>query len=336
MPANSRDAIGIVGAGAWGTALAHSLSVAGRAVRLWAYEAETAREINESHTNRNFLSGVVLDAGVVATASFTDLAECGLILLVSPAQHVRRVAVQLRQWVGPEVSLVICAKGLEEATGKLLSDVLAEEMPGTSVATLSGPSFASEVARGLPAALTLGCDSEDLAERISNLLHSQNLRVYWTDDVVGVQLGGAIKNVLAIAAGVIDGRQMGASAHAALVTRGFAEMRRLAEAFGARGETLFGLSGLGDLLLTCSSRQSRNMSLGRALGVGESLNDILAHRRSVAEGIYTARAVVAIADQYSVEVPISRAVAAVVNGDIKIDRAIDSLMSRPLRSELDR
>ena len=333
MTENSFQRVGIVGGGAWGTALAHTLVGAGRDVLLWAYEPDTVQEINDHHTNRVFLPGVSLHEDVRATALLEDVADCDLMLLVPPAQHLRRLAGELKDYVGPEVPLLICAKGIEQGTSKMLGDVVAGEVPHATVGALSGPSFAGEVARGLPAALTVACHDETLGKRLAKSLGSRSLRIYWSDDLIGVQLGGAIKNVLAIAAGIVDGRQLGANAHAALVTRGFAEMRRLGGALGARNDTLSGLSGLGDLLLTCGSSQSRNMSLGRALGEGRSLDEVLGERRAVTEGVYTAHAMVQLSADRGVEVPIAAAVKGVVDGRLSVDEAIDGLMARPLRSE---
>jgi len=325
--------IGVVGGGAWGTALAQTLSQAGRDVTLWAYEVDTVQEINEHLTNRIFLPGVELDERLRATSSLEDICSSELLLLVPPAQHLRRIAGQMAPHLKPQTPAMICAKGIEQSTGKLLGEVLSEALPEAELGIVSGPSFAGEVARGLPAALTVACADEAIGVRVAQSIGSRQLRAYWTNDLVGVQLGGAIKNVLAIAAGIVDGRKLGASAHAALVTRGFAEMRRFAGALGAKPETLTGLSGLGDLLLTCGSPQSRNMSLGRALGEGQSLNDILGQRRAVTEGVYTARAVVRIAKERNIEVPISSAVHRIVDEGLKVDDAIEALMSRPLRAE---
>ena len=327
--------IGVVGGGAWGTALAQTLAQSGMDVRLWAYEADTVREINDHHTNAIFLPGVTLDERLVATGSLAEICTSKLILLVPPAQHLRRIGEQMAKHTAPGTPVMICAKGIEQTTGLLLGDVLEEVLPQASTGAISGPSFAAEVARGLPAALTVACADEKLGERVAQSIGSRHLRAYWTDDLIGVQLGGAIKNVLAIAAGIVDGRKLGASAHAALVTRGFAEMRRFAGALGARPETLTGLSGLGDLLLTCGSPQSRNMSLGRALGEGRSLAEILGQRRAVTEGVYTARAVVRIAGERGIDVPISSAVQKIVDEDLSVDDAIKSLMSRPLRAEIE-
>lgn len=327
------DSIGVVGGGAWGTALAQALAQAGRDVVLWAREAEVAAEIEASHTNSAFLPGVVLDPRVRATADLAAVAGRDVVLMVAPAQHARAVAGELGPSLAPGKPVVICAKGLEQATGKLLGEVLAETLPQAQLAALSGPSFAADVARGLPAALTLAATEEALGRALAAALGSRTLRIYWSADMVGVQLGGAVKNVLAIAAGIVDGRGLGASAHAALVTRGFAELRRFGAALGARPETLMGLSGLGDLLLTCGSPQSRNMSLGRALGQGQPLAAVLGNRRSVAEGVYTAAAVARVADARGIDMPIAQSVAAIVAGRLDIDAAIEGLLSRPLKAE---
>jgi glycerol-3-phosphate dehydrogenase (NAD(P)+) len=330
VPFNS---IGIIGGGAWGTALGQTLRQAGRDVMLWARERDVVDEINKQHANTAFLPGVTLDAGLRATGNLREIAAQAVVLMVAPAQHVRAVAGELAGHLPAGKPVVICAKGLEQATSKLLGEVLAETLPQATQAVLSGPSFAADVARGLPAALSLATVDEGLGRSLAAALGYRHLRIYWVSDPVGVQLGGAVKNVLAIAAGVVEGKGFGASAHAALVTRGFAEMRRFGEAMGARPETLMGLSGLGDLLLTCGSPQSRNMSLGRALGQGQPLREVLGNRRSVAEGVYTAAAIARVAAQKGVEMPISQAVHGIVDGGISVDAAIEALLSRPQRSE---
>ena len=296
-------------------------------------EAEVVAEINASHTNAVFLPGVALDPGLEATTELARIAALDVVLMVAPAQHVRAVAAALAGHLPQGKPLVLCAKGLEQATGKLLGEVIDETIPHATQAVLSGPSFAADVARGLPAALTLAIAEETLGEALATALGSRSLRIYWSSDTVGVQLGGAVKNVLAIAAGIVDGKGLGASAHAALVTRGFAELRRFGDALGARPETLMGLSGLGDLLLTCGSAQSRNMSLGRALGQGQTLEAVLGSRRSVAEGVYTAAAVARVAADKGVDMPICRAVSAIVEGKLTVDQAIEALLSRPQRAE---
>lgn len=325
--------IGIVGAGAWGTALAQSLSLTGHSCLIWAHEAQTAEDINLRHVNSAYLPDVALAAELRATSQLSDLAKCDLVLLVPPAQHLGRVTQNLATHLPTTVPVVVCAKGIEQGTNRLLGDVLKDTMPGQPTAYLSGPSFAADVSQGKPAALTVASAEEQLGRDIALAVGSKLLRLYWTSDVVGVQLGGAIKNVLAIAAGIVDGLQLGASAHAALVTRGFAEMRRFGEALGAQQATLTGLAGLGDLLLTCGSPTSRNMSLGRALGQGRDVASVMGERKSVTEGVYTAGAMVALADKHGIEVPIARAVHRIVEHHTPIANVIDELMQRPLKSE---
>lgn len=327
------DSIGIVGGGAWGTALAQAMCRAGRDVVLWAREQDVVAAINARHVNETFLPGVALDPSVRATGTLADAAACDALLLVSPAQHVRSIAKDLRPFLRKGQPVVMCAKGIEQASGKMMGDVLAAELPDVTEAVLSGPSFAADVARGLPAALTVACADERVGRTLAEQLGGPAFRLYWTNDIVGVELGGALKNVLAIAAGIVDGKGLGASAHAALVTRGFAEMRRLGAALGARPETLIGLSGLGDLILTCGSPQSRNMSLGRALGRGETLAQALAGKVSVSEGVYTATAVRRLAAEKGVEMPICSAVCDVVEGRASVDEAIVELMQRPIKAE---
>jgi glycerol-3-phosphate dehydrogenase (NAD(P)+) len=327
------DSIGIVGAGAWGTALGQTMRLAGRPALIWAREPEVVAEIGASHANSAFLPGVALDPALRATANLADVAACDVVLMVAPAQHARTVAMQLVPHLAAGKPVAICAKGLEQATGKLLGEAMAEALPQAALAVLSGPSFAADVARGLPTALTLACADEALGARLVEALGYRHFRLYRSTDMVGVQLGGAVKNVLAIAAGIVAGKGLGASAHAALVTRGFAELRRFGTALGARPETLMGLSGLGDLLLTCGSPQSRNMSLGRALGQGQSLEAVLGSRRSVAEGVYTAAAVAKVAAEQAIDMPISAAVNAIVAGTTTVDAAIEALLSRPFKAE---
>ncbi len=342
MIANTQDGsstplqhIGILGGGAWGTALAQSARRAGRDVTLWAYEFETVSEINSHHTNRVYLPGVAIDPAIKATAKAKDLVSADLILLVAPSQFVRMVAQEIAPHFGAGKPVVICTKGFEEDTGEFMSAVVKAVLPEAGIAVLSGPSFAGEVARNLPTALTLACESEALGTKLMAALAHRSFRLYWTNDVLATQVGGAVKNVLAIATGIVEGRQLGRNAHAAVTTRGFAELVRLGTKLGGRFETLTGLSGLGDLILTCSSIQSRNMSLGVALGQGQSLSDILGARKSITEGVHSAGAVVALAKKHGVEMPICEAVNNVVKGQMSVDEAIEALLSRPLRRETD-
>jgi len=325
------ERIGIIGAGAWGTALAQTLARAGRSVVVWAHTAETAAAINRDHANDVFLPGVALDPGIRATAALDEAAAADAILLAPPAQHLRGLAAALRP--APGVPVVICAKGIEITTGALLTEVVAEVLPQAPRAVLSGPTFAAEVARGLPTAVTLACADAALGARLVAALGSRALRPYLADDPVGAEIGGAVKNVLAIACGIVIGRGLGENARAAIVTRGLAEMMRLAEAKGGRAATLMGLSGLGDLTLTCTSAQSRNFSLGLALGGGQSLAAVQAGRRSVAEGVSSAPATVALAARLGIEMPIAAAVDAILHRAAAIDAVIEGLLSRPFRSE---
>lgn len=329
------QSVGIVGAGAWGTALAVTAHRAGRDVLIWAYEPETLADLARNHRNEAYLAGVSLDPAIRATDRLSEVADRDFLLLTTPAQHARKVVGELAAHLKRGQPLVICAKGIEQKTGKLISQVVAEIAPGAKIAVLSGPSFAAEVARGLPAAVTLATAEETLGRDLAHALSPPPFRCYWSDDVVGAEIGGAVKNVYAIAAGIVAGKTLGASAHAALVTRGFAEMVRLGTALGARRETLTGLSGLGDLVLTCGSSQSRNMSLGLELGKGRTLDEVLDERLGVTEGVYTASALVRIAAARGIDMPIAQAVHAVISGRATVDEAIVALLARPLRAEVE-
>ena len=325
--------IGIVGGGAWGTALARALARAGHQTLLWAREAEVVQTVNTRHENSLFLPGIALDPSLGATGELAHVAAAEIVLLATPAQHLRATATALAPMLDPATSLVICAKGIEEGTGALMSEVVSTCLPQNPIAVLSGPTFAAEVARGLPTAVTLAVRDQTLGQRLAQTLGSRSFRPYLTDDVPGAQVGGAIKNVVAIACGIVMGRALGDNARAALITRGLAEMARLALAKGGRAETLMGLSGLGDLTLTATSLQSRNHSLGVALGRGESLTAILGARHSVAEGVTSARAAAVLASKLGIEMPIVSAVDAILYRGAPIDAVIEGLLSRPLRVE---
>ncbi len=325
--------IGVIGAGAWGTALAQSACLAGRKVTLWAREVETVDTINQAHENTHYLKGIKLEPNLTATANLKQAAENDVLLMVTPAQFVRQSAINIAPFVKDQTPVIICAKGIETTTSKFMSEVLSETIPNATPAILSGPSFAADVAKGLPTAVTLATKDESLSKDLSKTLSHKALRPYWSDDLIGVQIGGAVKNVLAIAAGIVVGKQLGASAHASLISRGFAELSRFATSFGANPKTINGLSGLGDLVLTCSSPQSRNMSLGIELGQGISLDDILTSRNGVSEGVYTAKAVSAIAKDRQIQMPISDAITAIITNSISVDEAINTLLSRPLKAE---
>ena len=325
--------LGIIGAGAWGTALATVAARAGLDVTLWALEPEVTEAINEKHENTLYLEGVALDEKIVATSDLASVSECEALLLVTPAQVLRDVAEALNEHAGTHIPLVVCSKGIERGSGLLMTGVLAEISPYTEVMVLSGPSFAADVARGKPTAVTLAGRDASRGKPIAEALSGPAFRPYLSGDLIGAQVGGAVKNVLAIACGIVDGKELGASARAALTTRGFAELVRFGTALGAEPETLNGLSGLGDLILTCNSTQSRNMSLGVELGKGQSTGDVLNARNSISEGAYTARIVVEMAQDLGIEMPICSAVNEIVEEITEVDEAIERLLARPIRAE---
>ena len=324
----------VLGGGAWGTALASVMARHKKAaVRLWARETETVAAINEGRVNETFLPGITLPETIHATDDLADLAESDIILMVVPAQFARAVLADLAPLMKAEASLVLCAKGIEQESLKLMSDVAAEFIAPAQLAVLSGPSFAADVARGLPTAVTLACADETRGMYLAQEIGAAAFRPYYTDDVIGAEIGGALKNVLAIACGIVAGKELGESARAAVTARGFAEMGRLGAALGARPETMGGLSGLGDLILTCSSDMSRNFSLGRALGEGKSVDDVLGARSSVSEGAMSAAAVVRLAEAHKLDMPICLAIDAVISGRENIDDAIGNLLARPFTAE---
>ena len=327
------ERIGIIGGGAWGTALALTARRAGRHVTLWAREAEVVAAINRDHVNPLFLPGIALDPEIRATADLAEAAAADLLLLVAPAQHLRALAGALAAQVAADLPVLICTKGIEEGSGALMGEVVAAALPASPIAVLSGPTFAAEVARGLPTAVTLACAEKALGRRLITALGTRSFRPYLSEDVIGAEIGGAVKNVLAIACGIVLGRKLGDNARAALITRGLAEMVRLALRKGGKAETLMGLSGLGDLVLTCTSLQSRNHSLGAALGEGRPLAEILAERRSVAEGVTSAAAAASLAKRLSVDMPIVAAVDAILHKGAAVDQAIEALLARPFKSE---
>ena len=322
--------LGVIGAGAWGTALAQVAAAKGDETLLWAREAEVVESVNAAHENRLFLPGLALNPAIRATADLGDLAACDALLVVTPAQHMRAVLAGLPPL---SIPLILCSKGMEEATQKLMHDVAHEAQPDAPVAVLSGPTFAHEVAAGLPTAVTLAVEDQAIGERLRTRLALPWFRPYLSADVTGAEIGGAVKNVLAIACGVVEGKGLGQNARAALISRGFAEMTRFGLAKGAKAETLAGLSGLGDLVLTCSSTSSRNFSLGKGLGEGKAAASLLADRHTVAVGAFTAPVLKKAADAAGVDMPIVAAVCALLSGEADVDAAVERLLSRPLRSE---
>lgn len=324
--------IGVVGAGAWGTALAQMLASDGSDVLIWAYEPEVVTAINAEHRNPLYLPSASLARGIRATCDLAGLAECDTLLVVTPAQVLGKVLGQLAE--NPR-DLVLCSKGIDAETGELMNEVAGKAAPASTLAVLSGPTFAHEVAAGLPTAVTLACaGGEEQWHRLAPALARPAFRLYYSNDVTGAEIGGAIKNVLAIACGVVEGLALGQNARAALIARGFSEMLRFGEALGARSETLAGMCGLGDLVLTCSSTASRNFSFGKALGEGQSAAHLLADRRTVAEGAYTAPVLARLAEEHGIAMPIVAAVNDLMSG-AQAREVVARLMSRPLRHEQD-
>jgi glycerol-3-phosphate dehydrogenase (NAD(P)+) len=322
--------VAVLGGGAWGTALAIAAQRAGNAVRLWARDEETVEALNSGKGNPRYLSGIPIDPVDAATDLALVVGKASFVLVAAPAQSLRQVLEQVAGKVTDDIPLVLCAKGIERDTGLLLSDIAAEIMPKNPVAALSGPSFATDVARGMPTAVVVAAEDGSLAAELAQALSSPRFRCYSTDDLIGVEIGGALKNVFAIAAGAVVGANLGASAQAAMVTRGFVELRRLARSFGARPETLMGLSGLGDMMLTCGSSQSRNFAYGIAVGRGAARDKL-----PLAEGVATASIAARIAKERGVEAPIIAAVDELLGGAITVEQAVAALMTRPLRSEDD-
>jgi glycerol-3-phosphate dehydrogenase (NAD(P)+) len=325
--------IGVIGAGAWGTALAMAAQRAGNEVIIQAHEPDVAKAINDKHENSVFLKEFKLDNKIKATTDLSVATNVDVVLLVTPAQFLRPVCeAAVNNWpLG--VPAVICSKGIEETSCALMSEVVSEILPRNPIAVLSGPAFAAEVASNLPTAVTLASEDETLAKVLMETLNTPVFRIYRSRDMIGAQIGGAVKNVLAIACGIVEGRKLGDNAKSALITRGLAEITRLGIAKGAQAETFYGLSGLGDLTLTCNAMQSRNFSLGVALGQGDKLRDVLNERISITEGVYTASTMISLANQLNVDLPICSAVDRVLNHSGDIDASINSLLMRPLKAE---
>lgn len=326
--------ISVIGAGAWGTALACVGRRAGHDVALWAREQATVEAIRADQVNPTYLPDIPLEPGIAAT---TDIAEAldrpDAVLFVVPSQFLRPVAATMRPHLPGGTPVVLCAKGIEQNSLMLMTEVAGEALPQARNAVLSGPTFAREVAHGLPAAVTLACADTELGQKLVEIIGISHFRPYLSDDLVGAEIGGAVKNVLAIACGIVTGKKMGDNARAALITRGLSEMVRLGLALGAQRQTMMGLSGLGDLTLTCTGNQSRNYSLGLALGEGRALGDILAARQSVSEGVHSAAAAHALAERHGLDLPITAAVDAILNRAAGIEAAIEGLLARPFKSE---
>ena len=322
--------ISVIGGGAWGTAMAQVIASSGEAVTLWAREPEVVASIVASGENSLFLPGVKLASGIRATEAMSEATEAKTLLIVAPAQHLRSVLADIPVH---GQNLILCTKGIEQGSGRFMHDIAAERGLGGGIAVLSGPTFAHEVAEGMPTAITLACEDESLGAALAKQIARPHFRPYLSTDVIGAEIGGAVKNVLAIGCGVVEGRGLGQNARAALIARGFAEMTRFGLAFGARAETLAGLSGLGDLVLTCSSASSRNFSLGKGLGEGRSSAEMLADRRTVAEGASTAPVLQDIARSKGVDMPIVDAVCALLAGEMDAAEVVRRLLARPIKVE---
>ena len=329
----AKSIVTVIGGGAWGTALACVASRAGNEVRIWARNDQVVADINEGRGNPLYLPDCPVENGITATVNLADsLDGAASVLLVVPSQHLRGIAEQMATYVAGK-PVALCSKGVEQSTGKLMSEVAEECLPDSRISVLSGPTFAAEVALGLPAAVTLAAHEEDTRQQILKAVGIPTFRPYLSEDVIGAEVGGAVKNVLAIACGIVTGKKLGENARAALVTRGLAEVMRLTTRLGGQAETVMGLSGMGDLTLTCNSPQSRNMSFGIEMGKGRSVQEILDERRAVTEGVWSSRSVCELADSLDVEMPICRAVRQIIHENAQIDDTISSLLQRPFRSE---
>ncbi|MDG1438863.1 MAG: NAD(P)-dependent glycerol-3-phosphate dehydrogenase [Emcibacteraceae bacterium] len=327
--------IGVVGAGAWGTALAQQSAQAGCDVTLWAREEEVVTSVNQRHENEMFLADIPLSNKIKATSNLADIAGVDYIFMVVPAQFVRTVLNDLKRYISENAAIVLCAKGIEQSTGKLMSDVVTEILPKSPLVVLSGPTFAHEVAKGLPSAVTVASKYQRVTQRLSDAIGLPTFRPYMSRDVVGAEIGGALKNVFAIACGVITGRKMGENARAALITRSLSEMVRFGERSGAERATMMGLCGLGDLILTCSSPQSRNMSLGISIGEGKTVEELMTGRRTVAEGFHTSSVLANICKEEDLDLPIVMAVNAILHEGKEIDTVIMDLLNRPFVDEIE-
>lgn len=326
--------IGVVGAGAWGTALAQLSATAGCDVTLWAREQEVVTSINVRHENEVFLNGITLSETIAATSELSDMAGSDFIFMVVPAQFVRIILTELRDHISESSVIVLCAKGIEQSSGKIMTEVVSEVLPKSPLVVLSGPTFAREVASGLPSAVTIASKYQQITKKLSEAIGQPTFRPYASRDIIGAEIGGALKNVFAIACGITTGRKMGDNARAALITRSLAEMVRFGEIYGADRSTMMGLCGLGDLILTCSSPQSRNMSLGISIGEGRSVEELMSGRKTVAEGYYTSSVLARICREEKIDLPIVMAVNDILHEGKDVDVVITDLLNRPFVSEI--
>ena len=325
--------ISVIGAGAWGTALAEVISRQGNKVNLWARESDVVKNINTLNTNDLYLPNTKLSKLIIAHNNLNDVLDCDLLLMVTPAQFMRSILDDLKSDLNEEVPIVLCSKGIETKTLNLMSEIAEAIIPNNTIAILSGPTFAIDVVKNKPTAVTLACKDLDIGKNIADSINLPTFRPYLSEDVIGAQIGGATKNVIAIAAGVVEGQNLGDSARAATIARGYTEINRLAVELGGKEETLSGLSGMGDLLLTCNSKTSRNFSLGIKLGQGLSVKEATNNLSSVAEGMYSARAINKLSNKLGIDMPITNAVNDLIEKNRSVDEIIDDLLSRPLKRE---
>ena len=325
--------ISIVGAGAWGTALAEVMSRRGHQINLWAKENSVVNSINSKHEDDVFLPNVKLSNLIVAFNNLEQITKCDLLLVVSPAQHTRETLLEVSKTLKSETPIILCSKGIEISTLSLMSQVTESIFPKNPIAILSGPSFAIDVVNNKATAVTLACKDLEIAKSIAENISLPTFRPYISEDVIGAQIGGATKNVIAIAAGVVEGQKMGDSARAATIARGFSEIKRLAISMGGKEETLAGLSGMGDLLLTCNSKTSRNYSLGIQLGKGKSIEEATNGLSTIAEGMYSAKAITSLAEENGVDMPITLAVNDLIEKKYSVTDIIDNLLNRPIKKE---
>ena len=325
--------ISVIGAGAWGTALAEVISRQGNKVNLWARESDVVKNINTLNTNDLYLPNTKLSKLIIAHNNLNDVLDCDLLLMVTPAQFMRSILDDLKSDLNEEVPIVLCSKGIETKTLNLMSEIAEAIIPNNTLAILSGPTFAIDVVKNKPTAVTLACKDLDIGKNIADSINLPTFRPYLSEDVIGAQIGGATKNVIAIAAGVVEGQNLGDSARAATIARGYSEINLLAVALGSKEETLSGLSGMGDLLLTCNSKTSRNFSLGIKLGQGLSVKEATNNLSSVAEGMYSARAINKLSNKLGIDMPITNAVNDLIEKNRSVDEIIDDLLSRPLKRE---
>jgi len=325
--------ISVIGAGAWGTALAEVISRQGNKVNLWARESDVVKNINTLNTNDLYLPNTKLSKLIIAHNNLNDVLDCDLLLMVTPAQFMRSILDDLKSDLNEEVPIVLCSKGIETKTLNLMSEIAEAIIPNNTIAILSGPTFAIDVVKNKPTAVTLACKDLDIGKNIADSINLPTFRPYLSEDVIGAQIGGATKNVIAIAAGVVEGQNLGDSARAATIARGYTEINRLAVELGGKEETLSGLSGMGDLLLTCNSKNSRNFSLGIKLGQGLNVKEATNNLSSVAEGVYSAKAINKLSNKLDIDMPITNAVNDLIEKNKSVDEIIDDLLSRPLKKE---